>query len=96
MDRKLIHVYDDDVVEFVLEIHDEIPLLHCTVKQWSKSKYKHILEVFVELMDALKEQNIDYLFTWSPDLQSAKFARMFGFKTLLTDQAEQSLSFLRY
>ena len=96
MDRKLFDLYEDDVVDFVLEVHEELPFLHCTVKQWSKENYKHILEVFVDLMDALKAQGIDYLFTWSPDANSAKFARMFGFKTLLTDQAEQSLSFLRY
>jgi len=96
MDRKLFDLYEDEVVDFVLEVHEELPFLHCTVKKWGARRYEHIIEVFVELTEQLKEQGIDYLFTWSPDANSAKFARMFGFKTLLTDEADQSLSFLRY
>lgn len=96
MDKELYDLYKDKYVDFVLEVADGIPLLHCTVGEWNHTVYKHILEVFVELMEQLRAQGIDYLFTWSPDEKSAKFARMFGFKTLLTDQAGQSLSFLRY
>lgn len=96
MGRELYSLYEDDIVDFVLEVHDELPFLHCTVKKWNKSSYLHIIEVWVELTEKLKEQGIDFLFTWSPDEMSAKFARMFGFKTLLTDEAGQSLSFVRY
>ena len=94
--RNLFTIYENDMVELTLEVVEGLPYLHCTVTQWSKESYNQFMEEWIGVLEQLKAEGIDYLFTWSPDKQSAKFARMFGFKTLLEDEAGQALSFMRY
>lgn len=91
-----VTLYKDEKVELLLEPIDGLPYLHCYIDEWSKKDYVTFLHQWVEIQDTLKSQGIDLLFTWSPNEKSAKFARMFGFKTLVTDEAGQSLSFMRY
>jgi hypothetical protein len=79
-----------------LEVHDELPYLHCEVFNWSPSKYKEYMEWWVEAMDMLKANDIDYMFCWCLDSKITRFAQMFGFKLMFTDEADQSLLFLKF
>lgn len=92
-----ITLYEDENVLLRLEVHNGLPFLHCEVEGvWNKREYLRQFEIWVEVQETLRQQGIDYLFAWAPDGQVARFATMFGFKLIMTDEVDQSLLFLKY
>lgn len=89
-------VYVDDNVSMHLEVHNGLPFLHCEIEVWSPKQYKYYIELWLEIQDALKAQGIDHLFAWAFDNKIKRFAEMFGFREVFTDEADQSLLFLKY
>lgn len=75
-------IYSDDVVEVYLETHPHYGLfIHWISKKWSKSFYKHHLEVFLELCDQLKDKGFSCIHAaiLVDDIKLQKFSEMFGF-----------------
>lgn len=91
-----VTVYESEDVLMRVEVHNELPFLHCEIERWSPKQYKYYMELWMDILDMLKANQIDYLFVWALDDKVKRFAQMFGFKLIFTDEADQSLLFLKY
>lgn len=91
-----VQVYKDEDVSMHVEVHNGLPFLHCEIETWNRRKYKEYINLWFDIQDYLKQEGIDHLFAWAFDPKIKHFAEMFGFREVFTDEADQSLLFLKY
>ena len=94
MDDLRLTLFQTDDIHTELEIYNDVPYLHCTVTNWSKSKYKEFLNYWYLTEVELERKGIDYLFCVSPNSKVTKFAEMFGFKVIVS--GENDIMFKRF
>lgn len=76
-------LYTDDNIEVCLEVCKEIssgPFIHISVRKFTVSKYKCILEVWNDLQDVLSDRGYSRVYAIPPTLHQEKFIKMFGFR----------------
>ena len=60
----------------------EKAIIHCDIHQWSHSKFKMYLDMWEDIIEAMKEKGIKELIMWAKvtNKKLIRFAIMFGFE----------------
>lgn len=81
--NKSIHpvIYEDEDVRVALERTSENTLIiHCHVSNWGVGKYKKFFDIWVDILDAVKDKGYKEIYAGIDSDKLAKFAGMFGFE----------------
>ena len=72
-------VYEDDDVRLSVEMCNNIPLLHCSIKKWTPGTFKRLRSEFQQVIDAFNAKGHQKIFAPDMNNKTTKFAKMFGF-----------------
>jgi len=79
-------IYEDSCILIDGEMFEGKVFIHSEYKpdNFSKSVYKQLLEIWIEVMEALKEKGLEYVFSCIPKEEKImKWQTMFGMSPLL-------------
>lgn len=78
-------IYEDEDIKVEGELYARNVFLHSFVKSpFTKSLYKDLISIWVEILESLKDKGLEYVYSCIPkDEKIIKWQEMFGMSPLL-------------